>query len=102
MIFGIFELLGITPEVQSHILKAMKVWEGLPNRANGQIVARLQAIGLPDQTVSTLAPLMEVEVGINQLSSILRSITKRKGEAAEKVKMALAELKHVEKYATHM
>jgi len=102
LVTGILEQLGVSSEVQDKVLKAMKTWDNLPNRANGQVAARLQALGLPDQMISSLSPLLEAEVGLNQLTSILRSVTKRKGEAADKVKSALNDLKAIENYAKSM
>jgi len=102
LVTGILDQLGVTSEVQEKVLRAVKTWDNLPNRANGQVAARLQALGLPDQVVSSLSPLLEAEVGLNQLASILRSVTKRKGEAAEKVKSALKDLKSIDSYAKNM
>ena len=48
---------------------------------------------------TSLAPLLEAEVGLSQLTSVLRSVTKRKGEAADTVKDALAQLRSVEMQA---
>ena len=102
LVTGILDQLGVIGEVQEKVLRAMKTWDNLPNRANGQVSARLQAIGLPDQIISSLSPILEAEVGLNQLTSVLRSVTKRKGEAADKVKSALNDLKAVESYAKNM
>ena len=56
-------------------------------------------MGFTDQVSTSLAPLLEAEVGLSQLTSVLRSVTKRKGEAADTVKDALAELRSVEMQA---
>eukprot|EP00092_Neocalanus_flemingeri_P000288 GFUD01000308.1.p1 GENE.GFUD01000308.1~~GFUD01000308.1.p1 ORF type:complete len:1589 (+),score=464.17 GFUD01000308.1:43-4809(+) len=102
LVTGILDHHGVLNEVQEKVLKAMKTWDNLPNRANGQVAARLQAIGLPEQIVSSLSPHLEAEVGLNQLTSNLRSVTKRKGEASEKVKSALNDLKSIESLARNM
>ena len=55
-----------------------------------------------DQVVSSMAPLLEAEVGLSQLTSLLRSVTRRRGGAADRVKSALAELRAVESLAREM
>ena len=96
LVTGILHHFGVTGEAEQKVVRALQLWDSLPNRANGQVAARLQAMGFTEQVASSLAPLLEVEVGLSQLGSILRLVTKRKGEAAETVKAALAELKRVE------
>ena len=56
-------------------------------------------MGFSDQVSTSLAPLLEAEVGLSQLTSILRSVTKRKGQAADTVKEALAQLRSIESQA---
>ena len=96
LVTGILQHFGVTGVGQEKVIKAMRMWDGLPNRATGQVSARLQALGFSDQVSAGLAPLLEAEVGLSQLGSVLRVITKRKGEAGEAVKAALSHLKEVE------
>ena len=102
LVSGILQHFGIIGDSKEKVLKSMRSWDSLPNRANGQVSARLQAMGFTEQVASSLAPLLEAEVGLSQLGSILRNVTKRKGEAGETVKAALAELKNIETSARHL
>ena len=97
LVSGVLQHFGILdPGLRDKLLQAVKIWDSLPNRAAGQISARLVALGLSDAVASSLSQILEVEVGLSQLSSVLRLVTKRKAEAAEVVKQALADLKNIE------
>ncbi len=58
-----------------------------------QLTGRLQSLGLADSAISSLLPLLGAEAGLSQLTSLLRVVTRRRGEAAERVKAALSQLK---------
>ncbi len=58
-----------------------------------QLTGRLQSLGLTDSAISSLLPLLGAEAGLSQLTSLLRVVTRRRGEAAERVKAALSQLK---------
>ncbi len=58
-----------------------------------QLTGRLQSLGLVDSAISSLLPLLGAEAGLSQLTSLLRVVTRRRGEAAERVKAALSQLK---------
>ena len=99
LVTGILQHFGITGDSEQKVMAALRMMDSLPSRAGGQLTARLQALGLSDQVTASLSPLLEAEVGLSQLGSILRLVTKRKGEAAEVVKAALSHLKTVESRA---
>ena len=56
-------------------------------------------LSLTDQTVTTLFNLIEIENPISKVASVLRIITKRKGDAAVLAKQGLHELETVIKNA---
>ena len=90
---GCFEQAGVNSE-QSH-----QVRELVRNCPRGQVSTRLAALGLSDQAVISLVPLLEAELPLEQLSGLLRVVTRRPGESAERVKAALAELRRIESAA---
>ena len=96
LVMGILQHFGIAGDSHLKVISALRMWDSLPSKASGPVSARLQALGLSDPVSSSLAPLLEAEVGLSQLGSILRVVTKRKGEAGEMVKAALSHLKAVE------
>ena len=101
LLSGVLDHFGVAVEGRDRVMTALKTWESLP-RAAGQLTGRLAALGLPEQVSSGLAQLLEAEVGLSQLSSVLRLVTKRRGEAAERVKAALAHLRQVEEVARRL
>ena len=56
----------------------------------------------PISAINSLLPLLAAETGLNQLTSLLRTVTRRRGEAAELVKAGLADLKAVEAAAQRL
>jgi len=96
LVSGILQHFGIVGDTKDKLLRAPKFWDNLSSRGQGHVTSRLQAMGFTEQVASSLAPLLEAEVGLSQLSSMLRTVTKRKGEAGEAVKEALSELKSIE------
>ena len=67
-----------------------------------QLTGRLQSLGLSEATMGSLMPLLAAEAGLSQLTSLLRAVTRRRGEAADLVKAGLAELKAIEAAATRL
>ena len=55
------------------------------------MVCSLQNLDVGEAGIGFLLNLLEAETGLNQLTSTLRSVTKRRGEAAELVKSALTQ-----------
>ena len=98
LLSGVLDHFGVSAESRGRVVRALKSWESLP-RAAGQLTGRLAALGLPEPVSSSLAGLLEAEVSLSQLSSVLRLVTKRKGEAGERVKTALNHLRQVEELA---
>ena len=98
LLTGVLEHFGVAPEARQRLVRALKTWESLPGRASGQpqLSVRLAALGFPEQVSSALAPLLEAELDLSRLGSVLRLVTKRRGEAGEKVKAALNHLRQVE------
>ena len=52
--------------------------------------------------MGSLMPLLAAEAGLSQLTSLLRAVTRRRGEAADLIKAGLAELKAIEAAATRL
>ena len=93
---GCLEAAGLAPEAQEAVLKGLQELELCPK---GRVAARLAALGLTEQAVSSMTPLLEAEGPLSQLSSLLRAVTKRRCAAAERVKAALGELRRLETQA---
>ena len=102
LLTGVLDHFGVLAEARVRLVRALKTWESLPSRAAGQLTARLAALGFPDQVSSALAPLLEAELDLGRLSSVLRLVTKRRGEAGERVKAALHHLRDLETEARRL
>ena len=89
---GSFEQAGVSEQIQ-------QVRELVRNCPKGQVGSRLAALGLPDQAVTSLVPLLEAELPLEQLTGLLRVVTRRPGESAERVKAALTELRKIDSAA---
>ena len=102
LLTGVLDHFGVVAEARVRLVLAIKTWDSLPSRAGGQLTARLAALGFPDQVSSGLAPLLEAEADLSRLSSVLRLVTKRRGEAGQRVKAALHHLRDVETEARRL
>ena len=102
LLAGVLDHFGVLAEARVRLVRAIKTWESLPGRAGGQLSSRLAALGFPEQVSSALAPLLEAELDLSRLSSVLRLVTKRRGEAGERVKAALTHLRQVETEARRL
>jgi len=93
LLTGILDHVGVDDNREA-VLDIVKDWNSNNRR---QVVNRLQGAGLVDTEVTSLVSLVELEGReLSHLTSHLRIITKKKGEVAERVKKALAELKAIE------
>lgn len=92
-------LHSLVPEaVHDRVVEAIRVGWAKPV----QLAGRLQSLGLTDTTIGGLMPLLSAEAGLSQLTSLLRGLTRRRGEAAELVKAGLSELKAIEATAVRL
>ena len=89
----------LVPEaVHDRVVEAIRACWAKP----AQLTGRLQSLGLSEATMGSLMPLLAAEAGLSQLTSLLRAVTRRRGEAADLVKAGLAELKAIEAAATRL
>ena len=99
LLTGILDHVGVDDNMAA-VLDIVKDWNSNNRR---QVVNRLQGAGLVDTEVASLVSLVELEGReLTQLTSHLRIITKKKGEIADRVKKALAELRSIETAARNM
>lgn len=70
--------------------------------SKSQIQSYLCSRGLPEHFITMLFALMEVEGSLPKVSNILKSITKRKSEAASLIKSGLHELEILKNNLEHL
>ncbi|CAL8138262.1 unnamed protein product [Orchesella dallaii] len=83
---------GVDAKFHSPIKKILSEIKVESASSKSQIQTYLCNRGLPEHFISMLFALMEVEGSLPKVSNLLKSITKRKGEAASLVKAGLHEL----------
>lgn len=79
---------------EKHFGKITKLLSEVKNERDSkqQIQTHLCSLGLSDHFVTMLLQLMDVEGSFTKISSMLKGLMKRKGEAASCIKEALHEL----------
>ena len=74
LLTGILQHFGLRREIQETVIKGMRKWETLPERASGMVESFLKEMGVSEKICSKLAPLLKPQNDLMQFSKDLRVV----------------------------